>query len=45
MYLDFWMTVLENVFQLAAALFLFHSSHTNKPVTSNVGADILNKTQ
>lgn len=43
MSLDFWMTVLENVFQLAAALFLFYSTLTKKPVSSDVRADILDK--
>jgi len=43
MSLDFWMTVLGKVFQLAAALFLYYSTLTKKPVSSDVEADILNK--
>lgn len=37
------MTVLENVFQLAAALFLFYFTLTKKPVPSDVRGDILDK--
>lgn len=39
MSLDFWMIVLENVFQMAAALFLFYSTLTNKPVSSDIRTD------
>lgn len=39
MFLDFWMIVLENVFQMAAALFLFYSTLTNEPVSSDIRAD------